>query len=382
MKAGVFVTNLKKILVLISALLMMVSVMSFSAGAEVYSGKTSAKAAVMMEADTGQILYAVNPSLKLPMASTTKIMTALITLEQPNLDEEFVVDKTAIRVEGSSMGLKEGDVVTLRALATGMLLVSGNDAANAAAVRIAGSLPAFAQLMNQKAQELGMTNTHFVTPSGLDDKDHYSTAEDMAKLAAAALQNEEFISICSSKSIRLTYGGYTRRLHNSNKMLKLFEGAIGVKTGFTKKSGRCLVSAAERDGIRLIVVTLCDPDDWDDHTNLLNAGFEALQPVELCPKDLSYELAVAGTGKTVRVVPKGDQVIGLTAEDLARLKRVTWLPRFVYAPVQKGDRVGQLCYYLDGKLVGTCPLVSEDVMEIPEKKSFWDRILAFLGLAD
>ena len=146
-----------------------------------------AKAAVVMEAQTGELLFSQNPHKKLPMASTTKIMTALLTLEQPNLDQEFVVDPAAIRVEGSSMGLQEGDTVTLRALAGGMLTASGNDAAGAAAVRISGSKDAFAREMNRRAADLGMKDTHFVTPSGLDAEEHYSTAFDMALLGRAAL---------------------------------------------------------------------------------------------------------------------------------------------------------------------------------------------------
>ena len=198
-----------------------------------------AKAAVVMEAQSGALLFAQEAHRRLPMASTTKIMTALLTLEQPGLDEEFTVDPDAIRVEGSSMGLREGDTVTLRALAGGMLSASGNDAAGAAAARIAGSGEAFAALMNQRARELGMEDTHFVTPSGLDAPEHYSTAYDMALLGRAALRNPELAAMAGAKRVSLFFGNppYQRSLLNHNRLLSLYPDAIGIKTGFTKKRG-------------------------------------------------------------------------------------------------------------------------------------------------
>ena len=225
--------------------------------------QTKAKAAVLMDAQTGRVLFAQNAGLRLPMASTTKIMTALLTLEQGGLDNYFQVDSDAIRVEGSSMGLQEGDSVSLRALAYGMLLASGNDGANAAAVRISGSIPAFVERMNARAAEIGMADTRFATPSGLDDPGHYSTAYDMALLAREALQNPLFAEICAQSKAVVQYGNppYNRWLTNHNRLLREYPGTIGVKTGFTKASGRCLVSCAERDGVRLIAVTLGCPDD-------------------------------------------------------------------------------------------------------------------------
>lgn len=225
----------------------------------------SASAAAVVELSTGKLLYGKNEEASMTMASTTKILTALLTLEYGDLDTEFTVDSNAIMVEGSSMGLQKGDRVTLRTLACGMLLSSGNDAANAAAVRIAGSLPEFAALMNQRAAQLGMTGSSFVTPSGLDAEGHFSTALDMAKLACAALRNEDFRAICSQTSMKVQFGSppADRWLKNHNKLLTTYEGCIGVKTGFTKLSGRCLVSAAERDGVTLVCVTLKAPNDWD-----------------------------------------------------------------------------------------------------------------------
>jgi len=205
---------------------------------DVQGMQVGAKACIVMEVQTGRVLFAQNEHERLPMASTTKIMTALITLEQPDLDAVFEVDANAIRVEGSSMGLRDGDKVSLRALAAGMLLPSGNDAANAAAIRISGSIPDFIGKMNQKAEELGMRDTSFETPSGLDGENHYSTAFDMAILTRAALQNDHFVSICSQYRMRASFGNppAPRWMLNHNKLLNYYEGAFGVKTGFTKKS--------------------------------------------------------------------------------------------------------------------------------------------------
>ena len=227
----------------------------------------AAKGAVVLDASNGRVLFAQNANGRLPMASTTKIMTALLALEQPDLDEPFVVDPTAIRVEGTSMGLKEGDTVTLRALAHGMLLPSGNDAANAAAVRIAGSKDAFAGRMNERARELGLEDTHYVTPSGLDADGHYSSAYDLAILAAYALENPDFREICCKESAKVEYGNppYGRWLKNHNKLLGLYPYAIGVKTGYTDDAKRCLVTAAQKDGVTLVAVTLAAQDDFNTH---------------------------------------------------------------------------------------------------------------------
>ena len=211
----------------------------------------SAESCILMEAVTGEVLYEKAADQQRPMASTTKIMTTLLCLESGDLDTPFPVDNDAIHVEGSSMGLVDGDIVTKQALCYGMLLPSGNDAAGATAVKLAGSYAAFAEQMNRKAQELGMTQSHFVTPSGLHDAEHYSTARDMALLTAAALQNETFREICGQASAKVCFGNppYERWLTNSNKLLTMDETVIGVKTGFTDEAGRCLVSASVRNGI-------------------------------------------------------------------------------------------------------------------------------------
>ncbi|MBQ9139847.1 MAG: D-alanyl-D-alanine carboxypeptidase, partial [Ruminococcus sp.] len=221
---------MKKIAVFVAAVGCLCLIRPTAAYAE--NIEVSAKAAVVVSADTGEIVYSKNSGEKLPMASTTKIMSALLCLESGDLYEPFTVDSEAIKVEGSSMGLQEGDIVTKYALACGMLLPSGNDGANAAAVEIAGSMEGFAELMNDRAQKLGLTKTYFVTPSGLEGEGHGSSAEDMAILAAEALKNDLFREICSSETIKLEYGNphYTRWLKNTNKLLSMYDGTYGVKT--------------------------------------------------------------------------------------------------------------------------------------------------------
>ena len=254
----------------------------------------SASAYIVMEATTGRVLYGKNIHERLAMASTTKIIGALMVLEQENLDEYFMVDSDAIQVEGSSMGLTEGDLVSLYSLACGMMLPSGNDAANAAGVRLYGSIDGFVEAMNQKAEELGLSDTHYVTACGLDAPDHYSTAFDLAKLTRIALQNEDFAYICSQSNMKVKFGDppYERWLKNYNRLLELYPDCIGVKTGFTDDAGRCLVSAAERDGMTLICVTLNAQDDWNLHASLYDKCFESYSMTPL--PDIPSSITLAG----------------------------------------------------------------------------------------
>ena len=289
---------LKKI---ISILLILIIPMSFPLFALADAQpQVSAKSAVLINADSGEILYAKGENDKRPMASTTKIMTALITLEMAAVNNKIVtITDNMVRVEGSSMGLMPGNKLSLKSLAAGMLLVSGNDAANSAAIAIGGSTESFAELMNKRAKELNMTNTHFVTPSGLDDKEHYTTARDLAVLAAAAMKNPDFAEIACEKSMSVQFisPDLTRRLTNHNKLLSMYNGCVGVKTGFTKKAGRCLVSSAEKNGVHLVAVTLNASDDWNDHAknnhyslNILSNRYGEAQLPEVTVADMNLEL--------------------------------------------------------------------------------------------
>lgn len=320
--------------------------------------ETSAQAAIVINADTGRVIYASNAYARLPMASTTKIMTALILAEENTPDKTIVTTKEMVTVEGSSMGLLEGDTVSYRDLLYGMLLASGNDAANTTAIALSGSIEKFAERMNRKAEELGLENTHFVTPSGLHDDNHYTTAYDLAKLAAFALKNEDFAAAASSTSARLYYGNppYYRTLTNHNKLLNLYDGAIGVKTGYTKAAGRCLVSAAKRNGITLVAVTLNDKNDWQDHQTLLDYGFENSKTVNVTP-EIPETLSVI-SDENLAVKLKCDSAeIGVSLDDSLTYNVV--LPKFVYPPIDVGDTVGYVEVLCGDKCITTLNITAD-----------------------
>lgn len=368
---------MKKIISAVVAVMIVATLPRLEAGAV----STSAASSCLIEAETGEVLFAENENERRAMASTTKIMTAILTIEAGDLDREFTVDDYAIMVEGTSMGLQKGDRVSRRDLLYGILLPSGNDAANAAAVSVSGSISGFVKLMNKKAEELNLANTHFVTPSGLDAEGHYTTALDLARLTAYAMKNELFREIVSCKSKQLEYGNppYPRTLYNSNKMLVKYEGAIGVKTGFTDNARRCLVSAAERDGVTLIAVTLADGDDWNDHIKMLDYGFTQAAAYSL-ETGCSARVSVAGTGKTVGVYAENAS-LALTADNRTRLERRVLLPRMVYGSVQKGDKLGSIEFYLNGKNVKSVPLLAaESVAEDERELNFFQRLLGALGI--
>lgn len=339
----------------------------------------SAQSAVLINADNGQVLYAKNEHEKRAMASTTKIMTALLTLEAAEQDNKIVtISDQVAAIEGSSMYLNAGDQLSLRDLAIGMLTVSGNDAAYGAAVAIGGSEEAFAEIMNARAKELNMHDTNFVTASGLDADEHYSTALDMAKLGAAAIQNEDFLAICSKKQVSATFVNppRTQSYSNHNKLLSLYEGCIGIKTGYTKKAGRCLVSAAERDGVRLVAVTLNAPDDWDDHSRMFDYGFSQLTSVKMEEADTQFTIdVIGGTQNQVDVIGSNMKSIVIAAADADKVKRVVILPSFVYAPVPEGTQLGKISYRLNGEEIGAVPLVTTSgVDQEPVKKGIFQKI--------
>lgn len=329
----------------------------------------SAKSYVVMERKTGRIIYEKDADVKLPMASTTKIMTTLLCLESGDLDTEFTVDPEAIKTEGSSMGLVEGDIVSKRDLCIGMLLPSGNDAANAAAVLLGGTVENFAKMMNRRAEEIGMTRTCFVTPSGLEAEGHGASAHDMALLAREALKNDDFAAICSQQTMELSFGNppYRRWLKNTNKLLSQCEGVIGVKTGFTDEAGRCLVSACDRDGISLICVTLNDPNDYHDHSLLYDTAFSHMEKYVIPPQD--YEMNIAGGVKdTVRVQPAASVSIGIRRGNVPEVEQRVNIRHFMYAPVEKGVYAGCVDYYVDGVLAGSSDLYTEEgcMINIPD----------------
>lgn len=341
----------------------------------------SAAGAVLINADTGTIIYEHNAYEQRAMASTTKIMTALLTAEAGNLDERFTADSYAIKVEGTSMGLREGDIVTRRALLYGMLLPSGNDAANAAAVSVSGSMGEFVKLMNKKAEELGLKNTHFANPSGLDAQGHYTTAYDLAMLTRAALQNPVFAEICKCASARVEFGNppYMRTLSNSNKMLWQYEGCIGVKTGFTDNARRCLVSAAEKSGVRLIAVTLSDANDWVDHTNMLNYGFSQVHSCEIVlPSPITVPV-VNGCEQQVQLQLAEKITLPLSEKENQTLSFQLNTEPFLYAGFEKGKTVGKACVYLNNEYICCTDLVTGKAVALADNTmGFWERLWTFI----
>lgn len=361
---------MKKLICL--ALVFSVFAFNLSAGAV----GTSAKAAAVINGDTGEVIYAHNADARLPMASTTKIMTALLLCENGEFDKEITVTADMLRVEGSSMGLLAGDRVTYHDLLYGMMLASGNDAANVTAIALGGSVEGFVKMMNGKAAELGLENTHFVTPSGLDAEGHYTTAEELAQLARHALRNEAFAKAVASEAATLNYGNppYRRTLKNHNRLLKTFDGAVGVKTGFTKKSGRCLVSAAKRDGKLVIAVTLNDPDDWQDHAALLDYGLSSVKQTEYTPKTSRYIIPVIGSDTESLLIDIPPFTVNTL--EVSEISCTVRLPKFVYAPVKAGETLGSVEYCMGDTLLGTVELKAPiNVAALKAEPDFFIQII-------
>ncbi len=320
-------------------------------------------------------IYGKSANERHAMASTTKIMTALIALENCELDRVVTISPIAVGIEGSSIYLKAGDKYYMEDLLFALLLQSANDVATAIAIEVGGSVEGFVALMNKKADEMGLKDTHFENPHGLDGKEHYTTAYELALITAEALKNPKFKSIVGTykKTISTIDGSSKITVVNHNKMLLLYEDAIGVKTGFTKKTGRCLVSAAERDGLTLISVTLNASDDWDDHRKLLDYGFEKYENRILASKDeINFELPVInGTLATVNCSNKEDVSL-IIKRDTPEAKKITEMNRFVIAPIKKGDILGYTHFEIDGKIVASTPIyANQDIPDIKYKKGLF-----------
>lgn len=340
----------------------------------------SAASACVYDCETGRFLFSLDENTKRPIASTTKIMTALVAIEQvSDLSCKVKVGKESVGIEGTSLYLKEGDVLTLKDLLYGVLLVSGNDAAIAVAVYVSGSVSSFVKLMNDKAEELSLTNTHFANPNGLTQKNHYSTAKDMAVLCAYALKSEEFCSICSSKSADITFlnTGTKQTVYNHNKLLSTYDGCIGVKTGFTEAAGRCLVSAVRKKGHTLAAVTLNAPNDWDDHKKLYDYFFALYKDYVFYSKDLC--VCVAG-GKREKIKLSQKYSVSLPKPLFDSVTVKVLLPRFVYAPVSSGEKLGEVRFYIDGEVYKSFDILSpSDVSRYDRQLSFFEKVKAFFG---
>lgn len=316
-----------------------------------------------------KVIASADMNRRLSMASTTKIMTALIACEICDFSTELEVTENMIAVEGSSIGLQVGDKISYECLLYGLMLESGNDAALCIAIGISGSQESFAALMNEKAKQIGMKNSNFVTANGLDDENHYSTAYDMAVLGGFCMNNEKLAKIVGTKQYKAVYNnGETYRTYfNHNRLLSTLEGAEGIKTGFTKKSGRCLVTSCKRNGVRLIAVTLNDGNDWQDHKDLYDYGFKQYQQVTL-PKVNKY-VDIIGSKTTEIKVESADKQIYFYNGLYSYIKQKIYIPKFIYAPIKKGDKIGYIEYIYNDAVIATA-----DITALENAKAFSNKI--------
>ena len=340
----------------------------------------TARSAVVMEATTGKILYSRNMDERRYPASTTKIMTLIVALEEGSLDDMVAASENASHTEGSTIWLEPGEKMRMLDLLYGMMLVSGNDATVAVAEHIAGSVDAFAQRMTAKAHEIGAVNTSFVNSSGLPDERHYTTAHDLALIAAYGYGNPMFEQIVSTKEKQIPWGknDYDRVLRNENKMLWLYDGGNGVKTGYTDAAGRCLVSAAKRDGIQLVAVVLDSQYMWNDSIALLNYGFEKIHPVKLAAKNSTIKTVdvISGRKKSLELKLAEDLTVPEADQDQGKFSKVIHSPDQVYAAVRQGDVLGTMDIMYDGKKIASANLVAAESIE---KKSFF--LAVYQGVA-
>lgn len=343
----------------------------------------SAKSAILINADTLEVLYSKAEHEKRGIASTTKILTSLIALEYGEPQKEVIATKEAVTVEGTSIGLKAGDKITLLALVYGMLLESGNDAANVTAFALSGNITEFAKVMNAYAKKIGMTNSNFTNPSGLTSENHYSTAYDMALLTSVAIKNPIFRKITATEFAIIDFGTpeISRRLTNHNSLLKEYDGVFGVKTGYTKASGRCLVTVCEKNGVTLIAVTLNAYDDWSDHKKLYDYGFSLYNKSVTIPELNTIKIPVVCSNKNSISVDYAYDFHFNANEDL---KSVVNIKTFLYPPVKKGDVVGEIVFKdTEKRIVKTIPIVSVEnanalYKENKKEKTFLEKIKKFI----
>lgn len=339
----------KRVLCCLASLFILFSIFPCQA----YAVSTSATSAILMDADSGRVLYEQNADARMLIASTTKIMTALVAIREGDLADVVTVKREATLTEGSSMYLKEGEQLTLETLLYGLMLCSGNDAAVAIADHVGGSQAGFVKLMNETARELGMDSSSFANPNGLDDENHYSTARDMAVLARAAMENETLVRIVSTRTV--TIGG--RTMTNHNKLLAYMDGCIGLKTGYTRAAGRTLVSCGTRNGQRLIAVTLQDGNDWADHQALYEYGFSTYpaRRAAVLGEALDSAAVQGGLAATVPLVA-ADSFSWPVAAGEALETRIE-LDAPLAAPLSAGTKAGQAVFTLDGREVGRVDLL-------------------------
>ena len=373
-------TICKSILGGLTALLFFV----FCSGEAMAAPTVSAQACALLEL-SGRVLYEENAEAKLPMASTTKVMTAILAIENGNFSDVVTVSENAAGIEGSSMYLSAGETITLEDLVYGLMLASGNDAAYAIAEHIGGSAEQFIEMMNNKAQEIGAAGTHFVTPNGLHDEAHYTTAKDLAKIACYAMQNETFCDVVAttSKDLPADEDSPARYLRSKNKILYLYEGGNGIKTGYTKAAGKCLVAGAQREGMQLVSVVLNDYDMFEDSMELLDYGFANYQMQRLASSgDVFGEVPVEGGVKDlVSVAISEDISLPLRENEGTMVKTTVDLPEKLEAPVEAGEVIGSVTFYLNEEVSVQADLCTQEAIQEKTFRHHLARVMdIWLGL--
>ena len=325
-------------------------------------GETSAKAACVLELETGRVLFAFNENSRLPMASTTKVMTALLAIENGSPGDSVTCSANAYGVPGTTIYLTEGETLTLREMLLGLMLVSGNDAAVAIAEHIGGSVGQFVAMMNARARELGAVNTHFANPHGLPDDTHVTTALDLARIARAAMQNQEFRELVSTTDAEIPWAGrsHPRQLHNKNRLLTSYPGATGVKTGYTSRAGRCLVFGASRDGMELVGVVLGCPDWFDEAERLLDGCFDTYTMTRLLgPLESAGSIPVTdGKQESVSLCLMRELCAPLAEGESAQI--VLDVPQSIVAPIYPGMHIGTASLVVGSQVLGQSEVVASE----------------------
>lgn len=366
--------NVSLFFVLIGLIISSINPVEASDGGRV---EVLSKAAILIDENSGRVLYQKSADLRMSPASLTKIMTALLVIEDGDLDKRVRVSERAAETGESSIWLEAGEVLTRRELLYALMLSSANDAAVALAESVAGDEEDFVAMMNRRARELGLKNTHFSNPHGLEAAGHYTTARDLAFLTRYAMTNPVFSEIVATKAAVIPWEGHPwkRQLFNKNRLLFRYEGAIGVKTGYTKRAGNCLVGAARRGNLSLIVVVLNSPQVYEDAEKLLDYGFLHFQGYPLkVKKDLLQVDVCGGSSRRVALRPENDIVVAVALSEKKRLSYSIFLPKAVRAPVKRGEVIGSLRILLKGEEVGRINLLASS--DVEAKTTFWMRLLA------
>lgn len=338
-----------------------------------------AKAAVLIDESSGRVLFAKNPHQRLPQASTTKMMTCLLVIENGDLDKEVKISKYAAETGESSIWLEEGEVLTREDLLYALMLASANDAAVALAESVAGSEEKFVELMNKRARELKLNNTHFINPHGLDADGHYSSAYDLALLAREGLSNELFSSVVTTMERCVPWSGHPwdRYLCNRNRLLTTYKGARGVKTGYTSNAGLCLVGAAQRGKLKLISAVMNSPNVYDDTQKLLDYGFSKFEAVVVEESKQVPDVKVKkGTKTSVRIMPEREVVVAVLPEEKEQLSFKLEIPDQLEAPVNMGEVVGKGKVFLNGKELTEIDYMAQEA--VPRKPPIWTRFFNWL----